>query len=53
MVRSGSFFARKDYNKFSSKKINEDFLSIQEWLDTVHRGNALDRGTGLIRNTQL
>ena len=28
-------------------------MTLDEWLKTVHRGNQLDRMTGLIRNTQI
>ena len=53
MVRAGMIFARKDYNKFSSKKVEGVYLGIQEMLDTVHRGNEIDRATGLLRNINI
>ena len=53
MVRSGQIFARKDYNKFSTKPFAGEYKSLEEWLQAAHRGNQLDRMTGLIKNTQL
>lgn len=50
MFRSGSFYARKDYNKFSITKLNAEFLSATEAVALFHRGNEIDRDTGLIRN---
>ena len=53
MVRCGQIFARKDYNKFRTKPIAGEYLSLEEWLEAAHRGNQLDRMNGLIKNTKL
>ena len=53
MFRSGSFFARLDFNKFSLQKLNTEFVSARESLAIFHRGNETDRNNGLIRNEVL
>ena len=53
MYRSGSFYARLDFNKFSLQKINSEFVNASESMAIFHRGNEIDRNNGLIRNEVL
>ena len=53
MYRSGQFYARTDYNKFSLVKLNDQFMNFRSNVERVHRGNEADRNTGLIKNEAL
>lgn len=53
MFRTGSFFARLDFNKFSLRKLNQEFVSASESVALFHRGNEVDRNNGLIKNEVL
>ena len=53
MFKTGQFYARLDYNKFSATKLNAEFVNAHEGLAIYHRGNETDRDTGLIKNETL
>ena len=53
MFRSGSFYARLDFNKFSLRKLNAEFVTANESMAIFHRGNEINRNNGLIRNEVL
>jgi len=50
MYRSGSFFARLDFNKFCQRKLSDDFVNAAESLVLFHKGNEVCRSTGLIKS---
>ena len=53
MFRTGSFYARIDFNKFASNKVRADFVNATEGLAHFHRGNVTHVHTGLITNEVL
>ena len=53
MFRSGSFYARLDFNKFSLRKLNAEFVNAKESMAIFHRGNEVSRNNGLILNEVL
>lgn len=53
MFRTGSFYSRLDFNKFSGRKARSDFVNAAEGLAQFHRGNKTHVHTGLIENETL
>ena len=53
LFRTGSFYARLDFNKFSNSKVRADYVNAAEGLAHFHRGNETHVHTGLIENETL